>query len=132
MILEKLSKFCLDNAGKIASGEDKDGKKHSGRILSYAPSKSGGWIILEDTRLGKKQLPNPLPNTPHLDNKWYCVITDCHLGYACLADSVKLVVEAKISTPPTITPAPVKATTYKCGHEKCVDGFCVPLYCGFI
>lgn len=137
MTPDELSKFCIDNAGKDASGEDKDGKMHSGRILAYLASNSGGWIVLEDNKLGKKKLPSPLPTIPFLDNKWYCVVTDCHLGVACRAGSVKIAGTPNLSNsipPQNITAqAPSKASVKAprpCGHNECHIDWCWKKYIG--
>jgi hypothetical protein len=134
MTPEALSKFCITNAGKEATGE-RDGKRYKGRIIAFTPSKSGGWIILEDATLAKKKLPNPLPSMPYVDNKWSCVVAECHLGIPCNANSVKIVAAtntysmAQDKAMKHIPTAPLSVKP--CGHTECHIDWCWKSYAGF-
>ncbi len=143
MKIEELEKFCMENASWTATGKDKDGKERSGRILAYTPSKSGGWILLEDVKLPKKKLPDPLPKVPFIDGRWHCVVGACHFGIAVLADSVRLMPKAIGSATiavETQTPEPAPKKAYvgksKCNHPhypECPDPtWCSAAYAGFV
>jgi hypothetical protein len=133
---DELQAFCVSNAGAVATGEDKDGNRRRGRILAYTPSKSDGWIILEDTTLAKKKMDDIASGKTILVDKWVRVIGgEYHLGYACVASTIKLAdVSPKALPKATVNVAPSVprsiGASRKCKHDECYVDWCWKAYIG--
>lgn len=139
MKADELEKFCVENAGALAAGKDKDGNSRKGRIVAYMPGKMTSWILLEDTKLPKSKTPSVLPSMPYLFEKWYRVVGDCHLGSPCIASTVnvfidKIEVKGAVKViPEKEEPAPIVNTIKrKCGHTECHVDWCWMKYAGFV
>lgn len=133
--LQEVQEFCIKNAGKVASGVNRNGSPISGRILAF----NGYGDVLLETDPNKKndKVPNPLPKVPYKLGDWYRVIADCGIGMSVKFDTITLEEKATTAQPkPTSTPSFDQPTTYvqakpsnRCGHDEC-DSWCHRKYVG--
>lgn len=103
MTKQELHDFCINNAGKIATGKYRGPQSWNnvktgtptvkrGRIIAFTIDQfDNGLILLEDVNgKDKKDLPNPLPAIPHYMDGWFRVVSPAKLGFPVYADSVVL------------------------------------------
>lgn len=139
MNMDELKTFCVDNAGKMATGKNGKGANaltFSGRIIAYKLSTRAGAIILLEASNGEKnkRIPNPLPSIPFLVGEWMRVISDCNIGSPVLADTVSLGTTVKIDDKVIGVAQEVQASTQVtinkvCPHPEC-DTWCHRAYAG--
>lgn len=144
MTKKDLKDFCIENAGKIASGRYRGitpTKIVKGRILAFVVDQFNQALILLEDPKGKDNadLPNPLPTIPYTSKGWQRVVSPSKMGFPVYAESV--VVEAAVSDQNS---APVKAVTTDvathipdteptvCMHTSCDPTWCHLKYVGLI
>ena len=150
MTRDDLIDFCVENAGKVASGKHvRSGEIKRGRIIAFTVDQySRPLILLENVNdVEKKDLPNPLPSIPFLMGNWFRVISPAKMGDMCLADTV--VIDEEVSDHGACpiqpsTPQPVQGTLKaiveqgkaaqaarrKCDHSECDPDWCHRKYAG--
>ncbi len=139
----ELAQFCLTNAGKVATGisvADKN-KVVKGRIVAYSISAKGTqYILIEDSDKPKKNMPDKAATLPipFKNDDWYCVVRDPHLGYGCLASSVKVInttiekVEESITDLMSLVAEEKEGTERRCSHKMCDTDWCKIKYMGYV
>lgn len=135
--IEEIKKFCMNNAGKMASGSNIKSQHVKGRIIAFDLDKK---VLLEIEGSAKNpKIPNPLPSIPYRVGEWYRVIADCGTGVSISWASLKLlegddaidVLSKPMPSMPSSPPSTyVEAKRSGCGHEECLDGWCHRRYAG--
>lgn len=138
MTKEELKDFCLENAGKLASGKYGDaGRVVQGRIIAYMMTSTHGLILLEDAKSKfNTKLPEPLPTVPYQDTGkgWHRLVSPAKLGFPCVADTIVVVEEVSDQKVEAVANPSVQAPKVSrvCIHNVCDDTWCHLKYSGVI
>lgn len=131
----EVKRFCIENAGKMATGvRNGTATYFSGRITGFTiDTDNVAWISLEDTSLKKKDIPNPLPEIPYYRHGWYCVLSDCHSGRVVRANTVRLLeTQVSVKNEDGKVIGTLKEITKEICHKDCDPGWCHLKYVGLI
>lgn len=141
MTPKELEKFCVENAGKMASGvaRGSESKIIKGRILGFTIDQHDTLLILLEMENGteNKNL-GPLPKIPSFIGGWHRVISPSKVGAAAIAYTVKLDEVAVQDTTPapqinghdvTISSAQPRGV---CKHSECDLTWCHRAYVGVL
>jgi hypothetical protein len=149
MTKQDLIDFCVENAGKMASGKHVRSREvKRGRIIAFTVDQYGRPLILLENAndVEKTDLPNPLPSIPYVMGNWFRVTSPAKMGDMCLAETVVLEEEAsdhgacpvQPSAPPTQGTLKAiveqgkatQAARRKCDHQECDPDWCHRKYAG--
>lgn len=143
MTKKELEDFCVENAGKIASGRSRGtARTVKGRIIAFTVDQFNQALILLEDEKGpdNKNVPNPLPSIPYSIKGWSRVVSPSKIGFPVFADTVVVVSEVSDQIPAT-APKAVKQVddTYIpdtvakiCIHNECDPTWCHRKYAGII
>jgi hypothetical protein len=90
---QELEDFCTKNAGKIASGHERNTNVlKRGRIVAFMIDQFHNLLVLLEDEPPKIQvnIPSPLSTTPYQFKNWHWVIAPAYMGAPVKAETIVL------------------------------------------